>query len=164
MSAVLRVRAAAGRLRAAMEAGLGAPEDLAQALEDCRLLQSPETAAARARRAAVLLPEALAERHTVAPDVDEASPAADLALRLRMSQPDVTHTEVRTATAVRVTVRPQSVDCLRWWLARFEADPWTGSYVDGAYAVRGRRGDVTVDLVLTGDAIIAWSGAVRRAS
>ncbi|MFB7171118.1 hypothetical protein ACFCYM_09890 [Streptomyces sp. NPDC056254] len=161
MSAVLRVRSAAGVLRAAMENGLETPEDLAQVLEDCRLLQSPETAFARA---AVRLPVVLAGRHVIAPDVDEASPAADLALRLRGSQPDVTDTDVRTATEVQVTVRPQSPDCLRWWLGRFEADPRTGTYVDGTYTVRGRRGDVTVFLVVTGDAVTAWSGAVHRAS
>ncbi|MGW2580805.1 hypothetical protein ACWCYZ_05610 [Streptomyces virginiae] len=164
MSRVLRVRAAAGALRAAMAAGHTKAEDLAQALEDCQLLQSPDTAATRAAYAAVRLAAVLGDRHNVDADVAEDSPAADLALRLRRSQPDVTHTDVRTATEVRVTVRPQSTDCLRWWLARFDADPSTGSYTDGAYTVRGRRGDVTVDLIITGDAVAAWSGAVRRAS
>lgn len=159
MSRVLRVRAAAGVLRAAMESGLETPEELAQALEDCRLLQSPETAAARAAMSLVS-----SERHVIAPDVDEASPAADLALRLRESQPDVTDTDVRTATEVQVTVRPQSPDCLRWWLARFEVDPRTGAYVGDTYAAQGHRGDVTVYLVVTGDAVTAWSGAARRAS
>jgi hypothetical protein len=147
-----------------MAAGHTTAEELAQALEDCQLLQSPETGAARAACAAVRLAAVLEERHTVDQDVDEDSPAADLALRLRTSQPDVTHTDVRTATEVRVTVRPQSTDCLRWWIARFEADPSTGSYTDGTYTVRGRRGDVTVDLIITGDAVAAWSGVARRAS
>lgn len=161
MSGVLRVRAAEGVLRAAMEQGIRTPEDLAQALEDCRLLQSPETAAARAALRPVTVPV-----HTIDPDVAEDSPAADLALRLRTSQPDVLETAVRSATEVRITVRPQSVDCLRWWLAKFKARPAApsvGNYKDGVYRVRGGHKDVVVDLVICGDAVDAWLG-VRHAS
>ncbi|MGP3686493.1 hypothetical protein ACTVZO_17605 [Streptomyces sp. IBSNAI002] len=158
MSRETRIRAAAGAMRAAMEAGHGTLDELAESLEDCCLLQSPETAAARAPRI-VQPPAALAERHTVALDVDEESPAADLALRLRMSQPDVTHTDVRSATEVRITVRPQSADCLRWWLGRFEADPASRTYAEGAYTVRGHRGDVTVALTIVGDDVDTWLGA-----
>ncbi|MFG2993988.1 hypothetical protein ACGFZK_32635 [Streptomyces sp. NPDC048257] len=164
MTASLRVQAAAGRLRAAMEVGHQTPEELAQALEDCRLLQSPETAAARAERTAVRLPAFLEERHTVGLDVAEDSPAADLALRLRLSQHDVTHTDVRSATKLRITVRPQSVDCLRWWICWFEAGTASGAYMDGEYTVRGRRGDVAVDLTIVGDAVPAWLEVAPHAS
>ncbi|MFE7096988.1 hypothetical protein [Streptomyces erythrochromogenes] len=162
MSDVLRVRAAAGVLRAAMKNGLETPDDLAQVLEDCCLLQSPKAEAARA--AAGPPPAISSEQHTIGLDVEGDSPAADLALRLRGSQYDVTHTDVRNATEVQVTVRPQSPDCLRWWLAKFAADPATGVYVGDAYTVQGRHKTVTVYLVVTGDAVTAWSGAVRRAS
>lgn len=164
VNAPLRVRAAAGALRAAMEAGIETPEDLAQVLEDCRLLQFLETAAARAPRTAVRLPAIPSGHHRVDQDVDEDSPAADLALRLRMSQHDVTHTEVRTATEMRITVRPQSVDCLRWWLGRFDADPSTGAYANGAYTARGHRGDVAVELTIVGDAVDACRAVMRHAS
>ncbi|WKV74254.1 hypothetical protein AW27_026505 [Streptomyces sp. PCS3-D2] len=164
MSAVLRVRHAAGALQAAMELGHTTAEELAQALEDCQLLQSPETAAARASLRPVTVRPVTVPVHTIDPDVEEDSPAADLALRLRTSQPDVLGTVVRSATEVQVTVRPQSPDCLRWWLGRFEADPQTGTYLGGTYTVRGRRDGVTVYLVITGDAVTAWSGAVHRAS
>lgn len=163
MSGSSQVRTAAGVLRAAMAQGLATPEDLAQVLEDCQLLQSPETATARAVPT-VVWPSADSSGHTIGLDVDEDSPAADLALRLRQSQHDVTHTDVRNALEVQVTVRPQSVDCLRWWLAKFGADPTTGTYVGDTYTVQGRHKTVTVYLVVTGDAVTAWSGAVRRAS
>ncbi|WP_423833324.1 hypothetical protein [Streptomyces manipurensis] len=159
MSAVLRVRAAEGVLRAAMEQGIRTPEDLAQALEDCRLLQSPETAAARAALRPVTVPV-----HTIDPDVAEDSPAADLALRLRTSQPDVLATDVRSATHLQITVRPQSPDCMRWWLGRFETDPATGIREGAAYTVRGHLSSVDVELVITGDAVTAWAGAVPHAS
>ncbi|MEV7584425.1 hypothetical protein [Streptomyces erythrochromogenes] len=162
MSGVLRVRHAAGRLRAAMEQGLITPEDLAQALEDCGLLQSPETVRVGAR---VVRPATLVERHIVASGVGGDSPAAALARRLRESQPDVIGTNVLTASDVQVTVRPQSGDCLLWWLGRFKADPETGTDQGGnVYAVRGHHEDVTVHLVIIGDAVAAWDGTVRRAS
>ncbi|WP_405924909.1 hypothetical protein [Streptomyces sp. NBC_00035] len=51
-------------------------------------------------------------------DVDVHSPAAVLAQRLRSSQPDVTATDVPDATTLGLTVRPQSIDCWRWWMHR----------------------------------------------
>lgn len=50
----MRIRAAAAAMRAAMEAGHADLEELAEALEDCCLLQSPESAAElyRLRRSA----------------------------------------------------------------------------------------------------------------
>lgn len=51
-------------------------------------------------------------------DVDHDSPAATLAHRLRTSQPDVTATEVSDERTMGLTVRPQSIDCWRWWLHR----------------------------------------------
>lgn len=47
MSREALIRTAAGVIRAAREAGLETSEDLAAALADCCLLQSPETAAER---------------------------------------------------------------------------------------------------------------------
>ncbi|MFI5685853.1 hypothetical protein [Streptomyces sp. NPDC051636] len=49
-------------------------------------------------------------------DVDLDSPAALLAERLRSTQYDVTSTEVPDETTLGITVRPQSLDCWRWWL------------------------------------------------
>ncbi|MGW3410301.1 hypothetical protein [Streptomyces sp. NPDC000888] len=51
-------------------------------------------------------------------DVDLDSPAATLAQKLRATQPDVTATDVPDATTLGLTVRPQSIDCWRWWLDR----------------------------------------------
>ncbi|MCX4974274.1 hypothetical protein [Streptomyces sp. NBC_00620] len=58
----------------------------------------------------------LVEGQVEASDVD--SPAAVLAQRLRSSQPDVTATDVLDATTLGLTVRPQSIDCWRWWMHR----------------------------------------------
>lgn len=51
-------------------------------------------------------------------DVDLDSPAAVLAQRLRRSQPDVTATDVPDPTTLGLTVRPQSIECWRWWMHR----------------------------------------------
>lgn len=51
-------------------------------------------------------------------DVDLDSPAARLALMLRASQYDVIATDVPDAATLGLTVRPQSLDCWRWWLHR----------------------------------------------
>ncbi|MEU6294861.1 hypothetical protein [Streptomyces erythrochromogenes] len=163
MSGVLRVRAAEGALRAAMEQGIRTPEDLAQALEDCRLLQSPETAAARAALRPVAFRPTTVPVHTTAPGIATDSPAADLALQLAMSQPDVLRTAVSSATEVRITVRPQSVSSLTWWLWRFQVAPETGVHQDGVYTARGHRQGVTVDLVVTGDVVAAWTEGEHRA-
>ncbi|NUP19032.1 MAG: hypothetical protein HOZ81_23665 [Streptomyces sp.] len=163
MSGAARVRTAAGVLRAAMVSGRVTPEELAQVLEDCQLLQSPETVTVRGR---LVRPAVLVERYTIAPDVDEDSPAAALARRLRESQPDVTGTEVQSETYVRITVRPQSEACLHWWLARFKAEPATGTDLTdlggSAYGVLGHHKDVTVYLLLVGDAVTAWNGTAAR--
>ncbi|MER6531197.1 hypothetical protein [Streptomyces sp. NPDC001508] len=51
-------------------------------------------------------------------DVDLGSPAAALADRLRSTQYDVVSTEVPDAGTLGITVRPQSLDCWRWWTAQ----------------------------------------------
>ncbi|MEL3949485.1 hypothetical protein [Streptomyces sp. LNU-CPARS28] len=54
-------------------------------------------------------------------DVDLDSPAAVLAQRLRSSQYDVVATEVPDEATLMLTVRPQSLDCWRWWMAKCSA-------------------------------------------
>ena len=81
-------------------------------------------------------------------DVDLDSPAAALAQKLRGSQHDVTATDVPDATTLGLTVRPQSIDCWRWWLNRLnvpvgavethgEAATATGHYKGVAINLRG---------------------------
>lgn len=51
-------------------------------------------------------------------DVDLDSPAARLGLQLRHSQHDVIAIDVPDASTLGLTVRPQSLDCWRWWVTR----------------------------------------------
>jgi hypothetical protein len=79
-------------------------------------------------------------------DVDLDSPAARLGLQLRASQYDVIATDVPDTTTLGLTVRPQSLDCWRWWVARMgvPADSLTtqGDAVTGTGTCEG----VTVHL------------------
>lgn len=81
-------------------------------------------------------------------DVDHDCPAAALAYRLRTSQHDVTATDVPDATTLGLTVRPQSLDCWRWWIHRLgvrvdslrtegDAVTATGSYQGVTINLRG---------------------------
>lgn len=56
-------------------------------------------------------------------DVDLDSPAVVLAERLRSTQYDVVSTEVPNGTTLGITVRPQSLDCWRWWLGTLGVEP-----------------------------------------
>ncbi|MFJ2007056.1 hypothetical protein [Streptomyces chartreusis] len=95
-------------------------------------------------------------------DVDHDSPAAALAHKLRSSQPDVTATEVPDATTLHLVVRPQSIDCWRWWVHRMgvainsvhtEGDTVTGT---------GQYEGVTVHLCGDGvPALLADKSAAR---
>ncbi|MEV0441863.1 hypothetical protein AB0I84_06130 [Streptomyces spectabilis] len=77
-------------------------------------------------------------------DVDLDSPAAVLAQRLRTSQHDVLATEVPDAVTLMLTVRPQSLDCWRWWLAKCGASQ--ESLEGEASVASGAWGTVTVHL------------------
>ena len=79
-------------------------------------------------------------------DVDLDSPAAALAQKLRSSQPDVTATDVPDAATLGLTVRPQSIDCWRWWLNRLNV-PIGAVTTDGdAATATGHHKDVTINL------------------
>ncbi|MFF9123215.1 hypothetical protein ACF09J_07935 [Streptomyces sp. NPDC014889] len=56
-------------------------------------------------------------------DVDEDSPAAQLAAELRGRQPDVIATDVPDATYLGLTVRPQSWRAWQWWLDKLNVAP-----------------------------------------
>ncbi|MDT6983697.1 hypothetical protein ACFSUJ_11985 [Streptomyces lusitanus] len=56
-------------------------------------------------------------------NVDEDSPAALLAATFRTRQPDVTATDVPSATYLGLTVHPQSLHAWAWWVERLHLDP-----------------------------------------
>ncbi|MFM9542271.1 hypothetical protein [Streptomyces turgidiscabies] len=84
-------------------------------------------------------------------DVDLDSPAAALAQKFRSSQPDVIATDVPDATTLGLTVRPQSLDCWQWWLARLNV-PINRSQVEGD-AVTGTGHYKGVTIQLRGDGV-----------
>ncbi|MGW3110518.1 hypothetical protein [Streptomyces sp. NPDC001091] len=99
-------------------------------------------------------------------DVDLDSPAARLAQRLRSSQPDVLSTEVPDGQTLGITVRPQSLDCWRWWLGRLGVDPQQltteGGAVTGTGTGTGRHEAITVHLRGEGvPELLADRGAAR---
>ncbi|WHX19799.1 hypothetical protein QFW82_23510 [Streptomyces malaysiensis subsp. malaysiensis] len=94
--------------------------------------------------------DSMLNAHYIHPDVGEDSPAALLALRLRQSQPDVTATEVHGPTSLSVTVRPQSLDCWNWWMARFAVSPETVTHQGTVTTGQGQHRDVTVHLAGSG--------------
>ncbi|WP_327403874.1 hypothetical protein OG194_29835 [Streptomyces sp. NBC_01288] len=79
-------------------------------------------------------------------DVDLDSPAVVLGERLRSTQHDVVSTEVPDSTTLGITVRPQSLDCWRWWLGSLGVAPsevtTDGNTAIGAGSCKG----VTVNL------------------
>jgi hypothetical protein len=79
-------------------------------------------------------------------DVDLDSPAARLALQLRMAQHDVTATDVPAPDILDLTVRPQSLDCWRWWLHRMGVPTDTLATVGNALTGTGTCEGVTVHL------------------
>ncbi|MET7475118.1 hypothetical protein ABZT17_12260 [Streptomyces sp. NPDC005648] len=79
-------------------------------------------------------------------DVDLDSPAAELAARLRSTQYDVIATEVPDARTLGITVRPQSLDCWRWWMHRLGIDPATVTADGTAVTATGCCKGVTVRL------------------
>jgi hypothetical protein len=91
----------------------------------------------------------------IAVDVDLDSPAVALAERLRASQPDVVATEVTDPATLGLTVRPQSLDCWRWWLGRLnvtvDSVRMQGDAVTGTGSYKGvtvhLRGDGVPDLL-----------------
>ncbi|OKK06445.1 hypothetical protein AMK26_10535 [Streptomyces sp. CB03234] len=89
--------------------------------------------------------------HTIDPDTPEDAPAALLAQQLRTSQPDVTATDVRSTTELRLTVRPQSMEAWLWWLGMLSVDTRTVTCRGSVTTGHGRRGDVAV--VLVGDGV-----------
>lgn len=86
-------------------------------------------------------------------DVDYDSPAAILAASLRDSQPDVMATDVPDPTTLGLTVRPQSIDCWRWWLGRLNV-PINLAKVEGD-AVTGTGHYKGVTIQLRGDGVPA---------
>lgn len=79
-------------------------------------------------------------------DVDLDSPAAALADKLRSSQPDVTATEVPDATTLGLIVRPQSIDCWRWWLNRLNVPVGDVETQGDAATATGHHKGVTIQL------------------
>ncbi|MBK3572638.1 hypothetical protein JHN63_02120 [Streptomyces sp. MBT65] len=79
-------------------------------------------------------------------DVDLDSPAVVLAERMRSTQHDVVSTEIPDKTTLGITVRPQSLDCWRWWMVSLGVDPERVT-TDGTTAVgTGSSKGVTVNL------------------
>jgi hypothetical protein len=79
-------------------------------------------------------------------DVDLDSPAARLGLMLRTSQHDVIATEIPDGDTLGLTVRPQSLDCWRWWMGRMGVTP-AAVVTDGeAVTATGSCEGVTVHL------------------
>lgn len=88
------------------------------------------------------------------------SPAALLAAKLLDSQPDVVLAEVIDPDLLRLHVKPQSLDCWRWWLARVAVD--IGSITHrGSYATcRGSLQGVRV--LMAGFGVGDLQAAARR--
>lgn len=76
-------------------------------------------------------------------DVDLDSPAAALAHRLRSTQHDVISTDVPDATTLAITVRPQSLDCWRWWMHRLGIAVDTVTIDGGSVTATGLCQDAT---------------------
>lgn len=79
-------------------------------------------------------------------DVDLDSPAATLAQKLRSSQPDVTATDVPNAVTLGLTVRPQSIDCWRWWMHRLNVAVDSVRTASDAVTATGNYQGVTINL------------------
>lgn len=79
-------------------------------------------------------------------DVDLDSAAAALAQKLCSSQPDVIATDVPDATTLGLTVRPQSIDCWRWWLNRLNVPVGAVQTEGDAATATGHYKDVTIQL------------------
>ncbi|MFF5001759.1 hypothetical protein ACFY3G_02930 [Streptomyces phaeochromogenes] len=86
-------------------------------------------------------------------DIDLDSPAAVLADRLRSSQPDVTATDVPGPTALGLTVKPQSIECWRWWLHRLNVAINSVRTVDDGSAVTAKGSLKGVTIHLRGDGV-----------
>jgi len=79
-------------------------------------------------------------------DVDLDSPAASLALMLRSSQYDVIATDLPDSTTLGLTVRPQSLDCWRWWMHRMGVAPDAVTTDGEAVTADGSCQGVTIHL------------------
>jgi len=104
-------------------------------------------------------------------DVDLNSPAAALAERLRSSQYDVVSTEVPDDATLGLTVRPQSLDCWRWWMGRLGIDLSTVTHVGTAVTATGVCKGVTIRLrgegvpdLLTDHAAARLMGVIAEAT
>lgn len=87
----------------------------------------------------------LAWARTYRPPLSQ-SPAALLGQHLQGTQFDVDHIEVVSDSSLRVRVRPGSLDCWRWWLARFNV-AFGAVELDGQDVTAiGCHGDITVHL------------------
>lgn len=87
----------------------------------------------------------LAWARTYRPPLSQ-SPAGLLGAHLQETQPDVDHVDIVAEGSLRVRVRPHSLDCWRWWLARFNV-PVGAVELDGQdVAAIGSHGDITIHL------------------
>ncbi|MDX3455097.1 hypothetical protein PV396_24670 [Streptomyces sp. ME02-8801-2C] len=79
-------------------------------------------------------------------EIDLDSPAAVLADKLRSSQPDVIATDVPDAATLGLTVRPQSIDCWRWWLSHLNVPVGAVETHGDAATATGQYKGVTIQL------------------
>lgn len=93
-------------------------------------------------------------------DIPEDSPAALLALKLRTSQPDVVSTEVLGAQTLRITIKPQSLDCWNWWQRRFNVDVHSVTSRGSVATATGQRNGVTLHFAAEG--VPAMQAAASR--
>ncbi|WP_445524750.1 hypothetical protein [Streptomyces cyslabdanicus] len=91
----------------------------------------------------------LALREDTPSHTAEGSPAARLARRLR-TQPDVQAIDVIDDGAIRVTIHPQTLDCWRWWQARFNVDAASATSRGSLMTATGRHDGVTVHFAALG--------------
>ncbi|MFD6024522.1 hypothetical protein [Streptomyces griseoluteus] len=95
-------------------------------------------------------------------DVDLDSPAARLAQHLSTTQHDVVSTDVPNGQTLGITVRPQSLDCWRWWLGRLGVDPQQVTMIGDTVTGTGHHKGVSI--ALRGDGVrelLADRGAAR---
>lgn len=87
----------------------------------------------------------LAWARTYRPPLSQ-SPAGLLGTHLQQTQPDVEHIEIVSEASLRVRVRPHSLDCWRWWLARFNVSLGAVELDGQDVTAIGAHGDITVHL------------------
>ncbi|MEU3162234.1 hypothetical protein ACPCAJ_21310 [Streptomyces griseoincarnatus] len=92
----------------------------------------------------------LAPTQALREPVPDDSPAALLAQSMRDHLPEVVSVDVQGRHALRVTLRPKTLDDWAWYIARFQVDLATVTARGSFATATGRRKDVTIRFIAEG--------------